>query len=250
MWFYPPGNAPADIAELHFEYDPNNRWLCRIKDICAAAMKRWRGNVLVGMPDVGMGLDVLASFRTTEQLLLDLIDSPREVQRLMRELNTLWFRFYKEIDEVMQPLSPGYSDWAGIFCEKPFYTLQSDFSYMIGTPMFEEFTKPWIESQCKTLSHSIYHLDGVGQRRISTPCWPFRTRRHPVDTGGRKPDFKHWPEVYRNTRRGQNTVVRGLETLGAVIGQIGSPKNICTGANLGYVPDPAALSDKLREYGI
>jgi len=253
VWFYPPDGAPANIADLHFEYDPNNKWLCRIKDICAAAMKRWRGNVLVGMPDVGMGLDVLASFRTTEQLLFDLLDSPQEVQRLMRELDTLWFRFYKEIDEVMQPYNPGYSDWAGIFCDKPFYTLQSDFSYMIGTPMFKEFTKPWIESQCKTLSHSIYHLDGVGQlpHLDSLLAIPELDGIQWVPGDG-KPDFKHWPEVYQKIHAAGKKIqlFGGLETLGAVIGQTGSQKNICTCADLGYVPDPAALSDKLREYGI
>ena len=194
VWFYPPDNAPSDIADLHFEYDPNNKWLCRIKDICAAAMKRWQGNVLVGMPDVGMGLDTLASFRTTEQLCIDLYDSPREVQRLMRELDVLWMKFYREIDEVMQPMSPGYSDWAGLYCDKPFYTLQSDFSYMIGTDMFDEFTKPWIASQCRQLSHSIYHLDGVGQlpHLDSLLAIPELDGIQWIPGDG-KPDCKHWP---------------------------------------------------------
>lgn len=41
VWFHPQEELP--IAELHFEYDPENVWFRRIKDICAAAMERWQG---------------------------------------------------------------------------------------------------------------------------------------------------------------------------------------------------------------
>src|SRR5690606_7655389 len=51
VWFHPPADIP--ITELHLEYDPDNVWLCRIRELCAAMMRRWEGRVLVGMTDLG-----------------------------------------------------------------------------------------------------------------------------------------------------------------------------------------------------
>lgn len=252
VWFYPPDDSPP-IHELHFEYDPNNKWLCRIKDICAAAMKRWQGNVLVGMPDIGMGLDLLATFRTTEQLLFDLYDSPKEVKRCMLELDSLWLKFYREIDSAMQPLSPGYTDWAGLFSDKPFYTLQSDFSYMISTPMFDEFTKPYLVNMCRTLDRSIYHLDGTGQlpHLDSLLAIPALDGVQWIPGDG-NPDCKHWPEVYQKIHAAGKKIqlLADLETLDTVIQQIGSYQNICTNVYLGYQPDMDKINNKLKEYGI
>ena len=82
MWFTPKKKVP--IRELHLAYDPDNPWLVRIKDIYRAGMKKWGGNVCMGMTDLGGVLDILASFLTTDQLLYDLYDEPEEVQRLGR----------------------------------------------------------------------------------------------------------------------------------------------------------------------
>ena len=41
VWFHP--QADRQIADIHFEYDPANLWLNRIKDICRAAVGRWGG---------------------------------------------------------------------------------------------------------------------------------------------------------------------------------------------------------------
>jgi 5-methyltetrahydrofolate--homocysteine methyltransferase len=41
--------------------------------------------------------------------------------------------------------------------------LSSDFSYLIGPAMFDEFVKPGLADSCRRLPHSFYHLDGPGQ---------------------------------------------------------------------------------------
>ena len=84
VWFWPPDDLP--ILEIYLQFDTDSIWLNRILDICAAAMERWQGQVLVGMTDLGGNLDVPATFRTTEKLLFDLIDYPEEVERLAWEL--------------------------------------------------------------------------------------------------------------------------------------------------------------------
>ena len=160
VWFEPVRRVP--LEDLHFEYDPDNLWLRRVKDIYRAGMKKWGGEVIMSMPDLGGIMDVLAVFRSSEDLLFDLYDSPEEVKRLVRELHDMWFLFFNEINDILKG-SRGYSDWGTIYSEKPSYMLQSDFSFMIGPDMFNEFVAEELDLAASKLTHAFYHLDGVGE---------------------------------------------------------------------------------------
>ncbi len=70
------------MRDLKLNYEPDNVWLHRVKDICRAAIERWQGMVQVGMTDIGGNLDVLSAFRPGEKLLLDLYDCPDDVKRV------------------------------------------------------------------------------------------------------------------------------------------------------------------------
>lgn len=195
-WFHPRQELP--IERVHMEYDPENPWLLRIKDICRAAVDRWQGQVLMQMPDLGGNMDILASFLTTEQLLFALYDHPEEVKRLIEEEHRLWFQYYEEISGILQPKSPGYTDWAGIFSDRPSYVLQCDFAYMISPEQFDEFVKPELEASCDQLGNTMYHLDGKGQlphlgslltiNKLGAVQW--------VPGDGNPPPHQ-WPEVLR-----------------------------------------------------
>lgn len=159
VWFKTKKVLP--LRELHLEYDADNKWLDRIREIFRAGMRRWGGEVVIGMPDLGGLLDVLATFRQTDNLLFDLYDEPEELVRVLDELSALWERFYAELVQILKG-SRGYGDWSTLFYEKPSYILQSDFSYMIGTEMFDEFVKPWLAGTSSKLTNAWYHLDGIG----------------------------------------------------------------------------------------
>jgi len=161
VWFHPP-HKPLPPSELNFVYDENNIWLNRIKEIYRIGMKKWGGEVIMGMTDLGGILDILSTFCGTENLLMTFYDDPESIKRCVTELQKLWFRFYDEINDIISG-SRGYSHWAGIFTEKPSYMLQSDFSYMINEKMFGEFVMPELESTASRLYKSFYHLDGMGQ---------------------------------------------------------------------------------------
>jgi len=53
----------------------------------------------------------------------------------------------------------------GIWSEHPATDLQSDFSYLISTKMFDEFFLPFIAEQTELVERTIYHLDGPGAVR-------------------------------------------------------------------------------------
>jgi len=161
VWFSPA--REDDIEDLHPSYDPDNIWWRRVQDLTRTAVDRWGGSVSIAHTDLGSNLDILASLRTTEGLLLDLSDKPDEVDRVTRQITGLWLRYYDELCEIIRAAGRGTTPWAPIWSSKRCHMLQSDFSYMISPAMFERFVLPDIEACCEALDHGFYHLDGKGQ---------------------------------------------------------------------------------------
>ncbi len=59
----------------------------------------------------------------------------------------------------------GYFFWMGIWSDVPTTDLQSDFSYLISSSMFDEYFLPFIAEQTELVPRTIYHLDGKGAIR-------------------------------------------------------------------------------------
>jgi 5-methyltetrahydrofolate--homocysteine methyltransferase len=161
VWFSPA--KPIAIQDLHFEYDPDNLWWKRVKQLTVAFIERYGAMLQVSHTDLGGNLDVLASFRDTQGLLFDVLDAPAEVDRLVAEITALWLRYYDELDAIIRPACRGTSSWAPIWTTGKTYMLQSDFSYMISPKMFERFVLPDLTACCEALTHGFYHLDGKGE---------------------------------------------------------------------------------------
>ncbi|MDH7484914.1 MAG: hypothetical protein QHJ81_01410 [Anaerolineae bacterium] len=161
VWFAPA--REVDIEALHLAYDPDNFWWQRVQELTRLAVTRWGDRVTVGHTDLGGNLDILASLRTTQQLLYDLYDAPEEVARLAGEITRLWLRYYDELTAIIRTAGRGTTPWATIWSPGRCYMLQCDFAYMISPPMFERFVLPDLEACCAVLDHAFYHLDGRGQ---------------------------------------------------------------------------------------
>lgn len=234
VWFYPPRDD-LPIQEIHFEYNPNNVWFKRTKELYRAGIDRWGGQVLMGMTDIGGNMDILSAFRPGEKLLFDLIDHPEEVKRLIWEAHEAWHHYYNELNAILQPVNPGYSDWSTIYSEQPSYMLQCDFSYMISPKMFDEFAKPELAATCKCLPQSFYHLDGIGQ----IPHLDSLLEIEELDgvqwvPGDGKPNCAHWPEIYQKINAAGKKIhlITGeFEAVDAVIEQIGTANGV---AHLGF----------------
>jgi hypothetical protein len=161
VWFDP--SMPGDIQDLHPAYDSENIWWQRVRDLTRAAVECWGDRISVGHTDLGGNLDILASLRTTGQLLLDLYDDPEQVARLTKEITALWLRYYDELYEIIARAGRGTTPWAAIWSPGRSYMLQCDFSYMISPWMFERYVLPDLAACCEKLDHGFYHLDGKGE---------------------------------------------------------------------------------------
>lgn len=251
VWFHPPW-PDRPISDMHIQLDPESVWLARVEEICASAMKRWQGQVLVSMTDLGGNLDILQSFMTAERLLMELYDQPDEVVRLLWEAHDTWRECYRRINAVLQPVNPGYSDWSGIYSDRPSYILQCDFSYMIGPKMFRQFVAPELERTCQDLDRSFYHLDGAGQ----LPHLDQLLAMEDLDgiqwvvgaNGGREED---WPEVRRKiAQSGKRTQAFGdLGVLRTLIEQAGTARGMHYRAAWPEVGDEDEARRALAEFG-
>ena len=161
VWFDPPDLLPA--SDIHFSYQPDNPWWRRVVDLTRVAVQTWGRQVQVSHTDLGGNLDIIASFRTTQNLLTDLYDCPQEIDRLVREVNRLWLRYYDELDAIIYPACRGRGPWAPIWSRETNYMMQCDFSYMISPQMFERFVMPDLVACCDHLENGFFHLDGRGE---------------------------------------------------------------------------------------
>ena len=222
VWFYPPEDLP--IQELHFEYDADNVWFNRIKDIYKAGMDRWQGQVMMGLPDLGGNLDLLSVFRPGEKLIFDLIDYPDEVKRVLMELHRLWHRYYQELTDFLSPGNMGNTNWSRIYSQEKSYILQSDFSYMISTDMYEEFAYDELALTMKKIKNTVYHLDGKGQLAHLDVLLanPDLTGIQWVPGEG-EPSQDMWPEVYRKIEPTDKMLhlycgLDGMDTIAEIMG--------------------------------
>lgn len=229
-WFHP--RTMVSAKELRLRLVPDEPWWKRTLELYRAAQARFQGLVQLDMTDLGGNLDIVASFRPGENLLLDLYDCPDDVNRLAWEGHEAWWHCFDAIRREAN-MNPGYTAWASIFSEQPYYMLQCDFCYMIGPDMFNKFVLPELAASCKKLTNAFYHLDGPGQlphldALLSIP----ELKGIQWIPGAGQPDITQWPEVYRKIRAAGKLIqifpseLHGWEALDIIADQLGSAKGI------------------------
>ena len=254
VWYHP--ETVSEIADIHLKFDPENRWFLRVTDIARTAVERFDGLIQVNGTDLGGNLDVLSSFRPGELLCMDLYDSPEEVERLTWEIHEMWWRYFEALDEVLQPANPGYTAWAPIYSEEPYYMTQCDFCYMIAPNMFDKFVKPELAATCKRLTNPFYHLDGPGQLpHLDSLLEIAELKGVQWIPGAGQPDITQWPEVYKKIHKAgkliqiyDNQNEKGFQALDIIADQIGTAKGIIMIGDVG--PDrEKELKNCLEKYG-
>ncbi|MDP6350415.1 MAG: hypothetical protein QF719_06560 [Chloroflexota bacterium] len=230
-WFIP--KSVQEIADIQLDYDPAERWFNRAKDICQAAIDRWQGAVQVDMVDLGGTIDVISTFRPSELLLLDLYDSPDEVERLNWQIHENWLRYFAEFNQILQPANRGYTAWTPIFSPEPYYMHQCDFCYMLSPDMFERFVKPQLVAAFQTMPHAFYHLDGPGQlNHLDSFLEIEELKGIQWVPGAGVADEGGWPEVYQKIRAAGKLVQIGvsdgpqMEIFDRIIDQVGSAEGL------------------------
>ena len=158
VWYKP---CIKDLAKAELRLNPDNFYWRWTLDAGRKYVRAAAGKCPVAVPDLIEGLDVLSELMGTEELLAALIDSPKDVHRLLYQITELYFKAFDPLQEMMRDETGGnafiaFNAWG------PGRTLktQCDFSAMISDEMFAEFVCPYLERQCARVDYSVYHLDG------------------------------------------------------------------------------------------
>jgi 5-methyltetrahydrofolate--homocysteine methyltransferase len=162
-WFELP--KPMDWDEImKLSLDCRGDWWARTKETARAVVRRAKGRYVVGMTDIGGTLDVVASLRTGEQLLVDCVEEPERVVEAVWHCNKHWKQVFDELTALFDSEgNEGYGAWMGVWSDKPWYPLQSDFSAMLSPKMAAKFVIPDLQDLCDHIPRTIYHWDGPGE---------------------------------------------------------------------------------------
>lgn len=159
-WFEP--RESREMKDIDPQFEPGGYWWERVVDVTRTACEYWDGNLAVSHTDLGGNLDILASLRSTDGLLTDLIDAPEEVERVLWKTSEIWRDCYGRLTDIIAAKCHGTVPWAASWSARRTYMLQCDFCYMISPAMFERFVLPELTAVCDFLDDAFYHLDGVG----------------------------------------------------------------------------------------
>jgi hypothetical protein len=164
VWYAPC----IDDLEAHppLQVSPDNPWLQRQKAILEAGMTVSAGRYPVSMPDLVENLDVLASLRGTQKLMVDMIERPAVVEARLAEINQAYFEVFAQCyDIIAGPWGGNVFSAFSIWGPGKTAKIQCDACVMISESMFERFVAPSLSEQCTWLDFSMYHLDGTQAMR-------------------------------------------------------------------------------------
>lgn len=160
VWYNPCIEDPDNYSQL--EFNPENKWYQNQISIIKKGLEKSKGRYLVGMPDLVENIDILASLRGAENMLMDFIERPEFVSEKVKEINKVYFIVFDNIYKMIR------DQWNGnAFCAFKIWgpgktaKVQCDAAAMFSPQMFAEFVLPSLEEQCQWLDYSMFHLDGT-----------------------------------------------------------------------------------------
>jgi hypothetical protein len=162
IWFYPTMESELEPEKLPpLTFDQENYWWNIITATLQKNADMGRGKYLTGCPDLVENIDVLASLRDAQTLLMDMIERPEWVKEKVLEINQVWFEAYCRIYDIIKDEDGSSAFWAfGLWAPGKTAKVQCDASAMFSPDMFREFVVPALTEQCEWLDYSMFHLDG------------------------------------------------------------------------------------------
>lgn len=165
---------------------------------------------LVGMPDSGGTLDALVHLCGAENLMLDLVDSPEEVEQAACIIDDGWRVSNERFHQAALPVNGGgVHAWMHLWAPGRIAQMQCDFSVMVSPSLYERFALPELLRQSEWADFPVYHFDGVAQERhldyiLSVP----RLRAVQWTEVAGEPSPRHWlPILQRIQRAGKSLIV-------------------------------------------
>jgi hypothetical protein len=161
VWFEPLIDPYDPESNPPLKFDPESRWWRITEDLLRACVAQADGRYAIGCPDLVENIDIIASLRDPQTLLMDMIERPSWVSEKVWEINEAFFEAYDRIYKIIK-MEDGSSSWDAFRIWGPGKTakVQCDTSAMFSPRMFKKFVVPALTEQCEWLDNSMFHLDG------------------------------------------------------------------------------------------
>ena len=158
IWFHPVIQDPDRHPPLTL--DPQSDVFRRQVDLTRQATARARGRYLVSIPDLVENIDILASLRGTEALLLDMVERPDWVEERVDQINQVFFAAFDAFYDLVRDPEGGNTFVFNLWGPGKTCKVQCDACAMFSPGMFHRFVVPALSRQCRWLDYAMYHLDG------------------------------------------------------------------------------------------
>ena len=163
-WCEPVIRSMDDLKKIRFSKD--NLYYRQMRKLTEAALQICGDQFWVGYTDLHPGMDCAAAWRGTENLCLDLMLDPEMVRELLRLSTEHLLEVYNEYHELLTAHNQPSVTWMNIPVPGGRMHIPSnDFSFMISPGQFNEFALPILQKEVKTMTHNVFHVDGLGVAR-------------------------------------------------------------------------------------
>ena len=142
------------------QLDTDSFYFQKLLEITDALIEVGTDTFIVGYTDLHVGGDAIAAFRDPEQLLIDTIEHPYEIQSLCERVTNDFLQVYDIFHEKLTAAGMPSTSWCPATCKGKYHIPSNDFSCMISDRTFEELFIPGIIRECQHMDRCIYHLDG------------------------------------------------------------------------------------------
>ena len=162
-WSQPIVHDWDDLDCLRLDRD--NVYFLKIEELTRHALERCQGRYLVGYTDLHPGIDCASAWRGMDQLCVDMVDSPEQVQELAQRAIVDFEALYDHFDDMLKAHRQPSSSWMGIPSFGRMHIPSCDFATLISRQHFEQFALPVLQREVRTMTHNVFHLDGKGVAR-------------------------------------------------------------------------------------
>ena len=160
VWFEPCiKDNWTEISPIVF--DPENKWWKEHYSLIKKCRELAGDDFYIGIPDLMENVDVLASMRSAEPLIFDMLDDPEEMEARVRQIDDIYFEYFDRFYDLVKDKENGscytvFQIWGSGRTAK----LQCDFSALLSPNNFRDFVQESLRRQAKKMDHVLYHLDG------------------------------------------------------------------------------------------
>ncbi|HML22264.1 MAG TPA: hypothetical protein PKD09_11495 [Aggregatilinea sp.] len=162
-WSHPVVREWDDMQKL--KLDMNNEYFKGIEALMACAIERCKGKSLVGYTDLHPGEDCAMAWRGVERFCLDLVEYPDEAKHLIEIASADFRQIFDHFDAILKAANLPSMCWIGLPSFGKFHVPSCDFSAMISSRHFVEFSLPILKREVQDMTHVVYHVDGPGVAR-------------------------------------------------------------------------------------